>query len=672
MKKIRIQKIEMHYFKGIGDMKMEFGPETTIVSAPNASGKSSIIDAFYWCLWGKNAAGDQKFSVKTLDGHGEEIPHVNHEVTITLDADGERHEFRRVMVPEYDDDDRLKGNHTDYSWNDVPLKKSEYDAKVSSLIKESVFRLITSPYAFLEQDWQKQRETLMRLAGDVGNDEVEGDYGALKAILKTKTLEEYAKEVSNRLKRVNDAMEGIPYRISEVKRGMPEPCDVESLKAEKARHTAELEEAARLMASASERSKARSEQYDKIRNEITDTQNKMFAIFSEAQAKERNAIHEANVVADNLTKAIESEERRIRNVEELCQEDMSKLVKKIEETCETVKEDKSRLEQLREEWSSINSQTFSADEFLRCPLYGHLCQDGTACAQYDNRQGEAYEKFMADKKERLEKNRKAGKELAEKIGAAKADIDKMGAELVLKRDELTAHKTESANHIKDLKAKLEANPRRPLVSTLEVKDVPGLESLQQRLAELQAKLEAEPAPEKIQEDEYGIDLRKHTAEIRERLAAIERELASADMAANAQKRIAELEEELKRLGVQKADLEMERDMCRNFEIARMNMITDKVNRKFRIVRWQMFQRQINGEEVPACICLCGGVPWRDANDAGRLDAGIDVAHTLAEGCNADVPMFIDGAERSTNIYYPGGQRILMQVSKCREMNVEYC
>ena len=102
----------------------------------------------------------------------------------------------------------------------------------------------------------------------------------------------------------------------------------------------------------------------------------------------------------------------------------------------------------------------------------------------------------------------------------------------------------------------------------------------------------------------------------------------------------------------------------------MEMITDKVNGRFRIVRWQMFERQVNGEEVPACICLCGGTPWSDANACEKVNAGIDVAHTLGEASGISAPMFIDGAESFGNIYNPGGQRILLRFSRdVREMTI---
>ena len=82
----------------------------------------------------------------------------------------------------------------------------------------------------------------------------------------------------------------------------------------------------------------------------------------------------------------------------------------------------ARIRELREEWAKVNSSRFSADEYLRCPLYGHTCQDGEACARYDKGQYEALEKFTADRESRLQRINDEG-------AALKADILKLGGQL---------------------------------------------------------------------------------------------------------------------------------------------------------------------------------------------------------------------------------------------------
>lgn len=234
MKQVLINAISMHYFKGVENRRIAFSEKETQISGPNGSGKSTVVDAFFWCLWGKNAIGRSDFSIKTVDKEGVEIPNVDHEVVVELNVDNERQDFKRVLIPEYNKEGKLKGNHTDYFWNDVPCKKSEYDAKVSAVISEDVFKLITSPTTFMGMDWQSQRDMLIRMAGDISNEEVgDGKFSALCEILKSKNLEEIKRELNAKIKRVNDSMKDIPARIDEVKRGMPESPDLGALKEER-------------------------------------------------------------------------------------------------------------------------------------------------------------------------------------------------------------------------------------------------------------------------------------------------------------------------------------------------------------------------------------------------------------------------------------------------------
>lgn len=665
MKQIRIKSIEMHYFKGILSKMVEFGEGTTRISAPNGAGKSTIVDAFHWCLWGKNAQGDQKFTAKTLDKNGVEIPHVNHEVTVVLEAGDEAQTFRRVLVPEYDGEDQLKGNHTDYYWNDVPLKKSEYDVKVGELIKENVFKLITSPYAFLELDWQKQRETLMRMAGEIRNEEVKGEFSALLPILKQKSLEEIQKEISSKLKRVNDSMMDIPARIDEVKRGMPQLPDMDSLKAEKEENEKALEEIEQISKSEAASIEAKNKDRNELLKKMSDLQFQQSRILNDAQAKERNEIHQANARfndAEQQEAAILQEEKADSTN---CDAQHRFIKARIANLTSSRQNIEKQLAELRDRWRTVNSQTFTAEEYLKCPLYGHNCQDGSACAQYDQNQGAAFGRFCEEKDRQLGEINAKGAELKTQLQAVIADLEKCDQDILNIKQDYEKRNNDRIKRAEALEKIKKENPKRPLLATIKGEDIPEWLELGLEIASVQSQLEGMTEHVATGNEE----LQKRRAALMSRLYDIKVEMSTTARIEEAEKRVAQLEEELQKLGIQKTELEMMRQQCRDFEVAKMNMITDKVNHRFRIVRWQMFQRQVNGEEVPACVCLCGGVPWADANDAAKLNAGIDVAYTLSQASSVSAPMFIDGAEKSTNIYNPGGQRILLKVEDCREMTI---
>ena len=89
MKQIRIFSLYLLNFKGVRELMVDMSAREVIISGRNGSGKSTIFDAFTWLLFGKDSQGRETFDYKTLDEDGKPIPKLPHEVSGTLDVDGE-------------------------------------------------------------------------------------------------------------------------------------------------------------------------------------------------------------------------------------------------------------------------------------------------------------------------------------------------------------------------------------------------------------------------------------------------------------------------------------------------------------------------------------------------------------------------------------------------------
>ena len=55
--KITLKKLHMENFKKVKDQTIEFG-HITKISGQNAVGKTTVEDAFMWCLFNKNSLGE--------------------------------------------------------------------------------------------------------------------------------------------------------------------------------------------------------------------------------------------------------------------------------------------------------------------------------------------------------------------------------------------------------------------------------------------------------------------------------------------------------------------------------------------------------------------------------------------------------------------------------------
>ena len=85
------------------------------------------------------------------------------------------------------------------------------------------------------------------------------------------------------------------------------------------------------------------------------------------------------------------------------------------------------------------------------------------------------------------------------------------------------------------------------------------------------------------------------------------------------------------------------------------MLTDRINGKFKSVRFRLFQEQQNGGikddfEVLVPDRETGAlVPYTVANNAGRINAGLEIIEALSRSWELAMPVFIDNAEGITHL-----------------------
>jgi exonuclease SbcC len=221
--KITIKKIKIENFKGCKNLEINLNGNLNIEGA-NATGKSTVADAFTWCLFGKNASQEKDFNVKnTVDTS---LNQAEHSVEITLIAsDGlntQTTTLRRTYREKWSkikgsDTATYTGNETLFYWNEVPMAAKDYAAKVELILPESLFKLLTNPMYFNSLKWNERRAMLMNLVQESGFDN--SPYAEMLAMLSgNKTIEELKREVAASKKKAKEALELIPARKDELLR----------------------------------------------------------------------------------------------------------------------------------------------------------------------------------------------------------------------------------------------------------------------------------------------------------------------------------------------------------------------------------------------------------------------------------------------------------------------
>ncbi|KUJ53999.1 hypothetical protein AR686_17585 [Chryseobacterium aquaticum subsp. greenlandense] len=661
MNKVILKKLSLNFFKGINKLEIDFTSETTDIHGANGSGKTTISDSILWLLFGKDSTDRKDFEIKTLDSENNVIPKLEHEVEGEFLVNSETVKLRRVFKEKWVKqkgalESEFSGNETLYYWNDVPMSQKQYNEKVSEILDEKVFKLITSPTAFNALKWQDRREVLVKIAGDVsdadlarGNDE----YLDLVAQLTNKSIEELKKQIAATIKKAKDDIKMIPTRIDEVERGKPEAVDTEEI-------NAQIKQKESLIESIDQQLTDRSAAFDEVINKRNANQDEIFKL----QSKINTINFEIGERAKNEAKSGDSKADQIQK--QITDKQFSELLP-AEQKLTRLKSEKTNLEtsisdyeksiqEKRDLWNVENAKNFVyIDINPVCPC----CERPLDASTVENQKADLQTKFNTNKKSILDGINAEGKAIAGKKLDAESDLLDVNNRIA--SGESFVKETKEA--ILVLENELE-NAKSEVTDTESVEDLVNkytaesaeLYTLNEQLKILQGKIFELP------DANANNDLRTQKQTINSEIQILRDSLKANNEIQKANKRIEELQKEEKMLAQSIADVEKTQFTIENFIKLKIDTIEDRINEKFSFVKFRLFKTQINGGIEECCDALINGVPFSDANTASRINAGIDIINTLCEFYNVSAPIVIDNRESVSEIIETKSQIINLFVS----------
>jgi hypothetical protein len=127
-------------------------------------------------------------------------------------------------------------------------------------------------------------------------------------------------------------------------------------------------------------------------------------------------------------------------------------------------------------------------------------------------------------------------------------------------------------------------------------------------------------------------------------------------------RVDELKNRERELAAEFEKLESQLYLTDQFVKTKVRMLESKINSKFKVARFRLFETQINEGINECCETLSNGVPYGSMNNAARIQIGVDICDTLAEHFKTRPPLFVDNAESVTEIPETEAQQIRLVVS----------
>lgn len=643
--------MELENFQGIKALKLNFGGVSGTIYGDNGTGKTTVFNALTWLLFDKASTGAKDFSPKTKGADGEDLHHLNHSVKASFQQEtGQITSFWKVYHEVYKKKkgsayEERDGHTVDYFVDGVPTKEREYTSTVLGCCGGDAEKpkMLTMPDYFAEQlKWQTRRKILLEVCGDVSDKEIINSSTDLKDLAKYLVIpgtsdgiygiDEYRKIAAARLKDLNKQLEAIPGRIDEAEKAIPDVSGIDSTEVEEAieRTNEKIYQLQKERADAESGDSAKRDiqaKLDDLNHRIANGR----LVYMTEQGKKREILN-ARIMEAERTLAVHRTKATDAKL------DKSRKQRQLDDMIST-------RERIMKEWKKVNAESLTDDAKV-CPTCGRELPED----KLEN----VISSFNRSKSRRLAQLNMKGK-----TEASKDMIEKLRCEL----QEIEKKESNEAAAIAEAERELDEAK----------KDVYTPVSYEQTDEYRELSKEGTCLGEQLLEarkntNELCADIDEEISTQKQILRRYEEERVKLGIADEQRKRVTELEKNEAKLTEEYGKTERGLYLCDLFVRRKVDMLTDKINRKFRRVRFRLFEVQQNGGLKEGCDVMVPTedgrlVPYSIANNAARINAGLEIIGTLSEHWGVKLPVVVDNAESVTRLAKIDTQMIRLVVSE---------
>lgn len=667
MKQIKLLSMHIQNFKGCKDRTIEFG-EKTRISGANATGKTTIFDAFTWLLFGKDSLGSSDFDIRPLDADGNMINNIEISVEAKISVDGDEYDLKKVQKQKWvkrrgTDTTEFQGNVNEFEINGYPKSQKEFKEFISEIVDEDVFNLITNPNAFNALAWKKQREILMKFVGSFSDVDIAYGFGEkytkLIPELKIASTDDILKKYTKAKTALNKDMVEIPARIDEISKQLV-IADVGVLEVEKTAKEVALQKVEDELSGGN----GKLEEINSKRQEIMNLKFRISEIQNEGNQK---LFDKSKALRDDLV----AKEDTLRSIKREIADTNSEIHSVHSKYEWSVKE----VKRLQEEWKAEKAKTFPEmvpmepipESASVCPTCGQDLPEDVIQKNIENyeKKKQAYEdkytndliQFKERKKNKISEIETAGTEAAANRDKYKSREEELRKSMA----ELDSKLVEDQKAYDSVQEELDRYPK-----TADISENTDYKATVEKISVLEKEIES------MSSDTSGrTELEAKKAVLKDEIAEIAGKILATDNS-KVKERIAELEAEQKEVGQKIAEQEQMIDLVEDFIRGKMNRISAKVNEMFKIVSFKLFSEQINGGLKETCECTVNGVPLSSLNNGHRIIAGLDIIQSLSNLYEVSCPVFIDNSEAVNEVNFPdmNAQTIHLAVTDDKVLKVE--
>ena len=645
---MRIDSIKITDFNGISEKNIVLNSKNVFVKGQNGAGKSTVGSCLYWVF------GDCDYSLKSnpsvFPNDGRECKPT---VRLYLDFDGRKVEVAKIqtrVIKKSNDgsgdvvsfSNTYEVNSVEYGLRDFKNKMNEYGVDFDKFLQ------LSHPDVFVagmneKKAREQMRNTLFEMAGTISD---------LEIAKMSEETKEVAKLFENYTKEEIEAMQNATLRkIKENygKEGEILRAKIEGLESAKVDiDTAELElgkkAVAELIKSNKEKQDDVSKQYEEYQKlsdgvlelqfELNDLQRKANEENNKKRAEIENKISEKQFLLKHAERTIRDTEHSILNAKGVIQRK------------------EMLLEDARNHYKAAQNREFDENRLV-CSYCGR--------------------EYPIEKKEQLRadfESHKAEelKNITELGNRTKVELDTEKERLKVLEAELSEHNKslEMLNSaIADLEKQLSELPQ-----SIDISEREDVKAIKKQIAEKEKAMQSSNSA-----DETRSQLKAELEELQEQYNEFERQIAKASNNVEIDEQISELRAKQGEYEQSKADCEKILHQLSLVSRKKNELLTEEINKHFKIVKWKLFDYQKNGGYIDCCIPLIDDRQFGTSTNKGReILAKLDIISGLQKFFGQSYPVFLDNAEslseQTTNRIDMDCQFVMMSVSEDKELRIE--
>ncbi|HBF7699750.1 AAA family ATPase [Clostridioides difficile] len=647
MKAILLKSLNIENFKGIKELHIDFNNITNIFGE-NATGKTSIFDAFTWVMFDKDSKNRSVFEIKPLDNSNKVIRGLVTTVTAVLEVNNKEIKLTKKYEEKWtrkrgESEATFTKNETTYMINDTPIKKSEYVKEIAEIADEEQFKLLTNPYFFSnELDWKKAREVILEICGDITTEQIIETKQELTPLItefeKENNIDKIIKNRKATKNNLSKEKEEIPVRINECNNSMYN-IDFEEIEVQLNAKKADLEGIDDMLLSGTKANEQILKDKEKV-FELKQEKLKIAHLATDRGSKKRNElINEKEGLKYNV-QTLRNNLIYLERDRKLKENSRDKL---IEET-----------NHLRNEWSKKSQEVLDLNTIqTECPT----CKRPLETSDIEAKKQEMLDNFNLNKAKVLKEIGVLGKSKGEEVEKLNTEIE----QLQLDEKEALKEIQEKAVLLDKIKKELESTKSTEIYSADEEK---RLTEISVEIKELEEKINNKDVDKNIDE------LKENKKKLAVEIELLNKELAKRDINKELLDRKEQLLEKEKELGIELAHQEKILNLCELFIKTKVSLLESNISSKFKNVTFKLFKEQINGGIEETCEALINGVPFSNANTAGQINGGLDIINTLSNCFEVKMPIFVDNRESVNNLIDIDSQVINLIVSNDNPLKIE--